>query len=145
MSASRNYCLLFMFATVLSMCLSSCSLISSTQIRKSSIPAKTENNASSAKEDNSRPASQADENALPGRCRQELTVLNTLDPATASPLSSNFSLLMHNMHQYAGFRNTLSEQLQETIDALYRYRVNKVCADIRHTLMNNLSQQVVRE
>lgn len=142
MSVSRNCCLLL---AVLSLCLSGCSLMSGAQSRKSSMPAATDKNATSVKQENRRPARQADDNGLPGRCRQELTVLNTIAPGAASPLSSHFTVLMQRMHQYAGVRDTLSPPLQETIDALYRYRVNKVCADIRHTLLNNLSQQVEQE
>lgn len=88
---------------------------------------------------------EGDENALLANCQQELKALRTVAPTAASPLSDHFDGLMQRMHQYAGFRTTLSVPLQQTMDALYRYRVNKVCADIRHTLLDNLSQQAERE
>ncbi|NQE77549.1 hypothetical protein A8L50_22500 [Pantoea ananatis] len=79
--------------------------------------------------------------ALLIRCRQELKALITVSPAAASPLSHTFTSMMQKMNQYAGFRDTLSPPLQETMDALYRYRVNRLCADIRHSLLNSLSEQ----
>jgi len=145
MSASRSVyrstCVMLLLAGALTLGLSSCSLIPVRNRVKTVDTTTTVPDTSPAVEVAARPAQEGSDNTLLARCRQELTALRSVVPAAASPLTDHFDSLMQRMHQYAGFRATLSTPLQQTMDALYRYRVNKVCADIRHTLLNNLSLQ----
>ncbi|WP_273974782.1 MULTISPECIES: hypothetical protein [Serratia] len=73
------------------------------------------------------------------QCRKELEVLKGIDAAQYRTYTQAFDRLMQGAAQYAGLRPDVSPQTQETVDALYRYRVNRLCADITQSTLTGLT------
>lgn len=72
-------------------------------------------------------------------CKGELDALKSLNPKQNLQLQSKFSQLMKKAAQYSNIRNQVSENTRETIDALYRYKVNLLCANIVQAALTNLT------
>lgn len=53
---------------------------------------------------------------------------------------SEFDKLMSDAVIYNGIRVDVKEYTQGTVDALYRFRVNKLCADISSDILNKLTE-----
>uniref|UniRef100_A8GJF5 Lipoprotein n=2 Tax=Serratia TaxID=613 RepID=A8GJF5_SERP5 len=75
------------------------------------------------------------------QCQQELKALNTLQAASYPALQRTFEQLMRGAAQYAGLRTNVNENTQDTVDSLYRYRVNLLCAQINQAVLNRLAEQ----
>lgn len=72
------------------------------------------------------------------QCHQTLDALRTIQPAH---YNQTFEHLMKGAAHYASLRAHINSEAQETIDALYRYRVNKLCAQIDQAILLGLVQQ----
>jgi hypothetical protein len=75
------------------------------------------------------------------QCQQQLKALNTLQAANYPGLQRSFDQLMRGAAQYAGLRTSINENTQDTVDALYRYRVNLLCSQINQSVLNRLAEQ----
>ncbi|CAI1890853.1 MULTISPECIES: hypothetical protein [Serratia] len=75
------------------------------------------------------------------QCQQQLKTLNTLQAASYPGLQRSFDQLMRGAAQYAGLRTSVNENTQDTVDALYRYRVNLLCSQINQNVLNKLAEQ----
>ncbi|MEG9795518.1 hypothetical protein V6X42_23885 [Serratia marcescens] len=75
------------------------------------------------------------------QCQQQLRALGTLQDASYPATQRAFDHLMRGAAQYAGLRTRVNESTQDTVDALYRYRVNLLCAQINHAVLNRLAEQ----
>ncbi|TXE66635.1 hypothetical protein [Serratia nematodiphila] len=73
------------------------------------------------------------------QCQKELDVLKNLNPAQHTTLRQTFDRLMNGAAQYGGLRPQVNAQTQETVDALYRYKVNRLCADITQATLTSLA------
>lgn len=73
------------------------------------------------------------------RCKAQLDALRTLAPEKYTRLNSAFRFIMRGASDYAAVRRNTNQGTQETIDALYKYRSNLICAQIDQTMMNSLS------
>lgn len=73
------------------------------------------------------------------QCQKELEVLKNLNPAQHKTFSQAFVRLMSGAAQYGGLRPQVNTQTQETVDALYRYKVNRLCADITQATLTGLA------
>jgi hypothetical protein len=75
------------------------------------------------------------------QCQKELEALQNLNPAQHKTLRQAFDRLMSGAAQYGGLRIKINAQTQETVDALYRYKVNRLCADITQALLTGLADR----
>ncbi|SFN65598.1 hypothetical protein SAMN05216516_11313 [Izhakiella capsodis] len=73
------------------------------------------------------------------RCKAQLDALKTLAPDKYPRLNNAFRYIMRGAASYASVRPEISKETQDTIDALYHYRSNLICAQISQTMMNTLS------
>lgn len=76
------------------------------------------------------------------QCQQELEALQSISPEKYKTLNSTFHHLMNGAAKYASLRLNINSQTQETVDSLYRYKVNHLCADISQATLTGLASQV---
>lgn len=76
------------------------------------------------------------------QCRRELGALQTINSELYKKQKSEFDHLMGSAVQYAGVRARINDDTQTTVDALYRYRVSRLCAQIDQSVLNNLVENV---
>lgn len=81
---------------------------------------------------------QKQENSRLENCHSELESLKTINSEKYMQSKKQFDQLMQGTAQYAGIRSNVKSSTQETVDALYRYRVNLLCTEISNTLLNSL-------
>lgn len=81
---------------------------------------------------------QKQENSRLENCHSELESLKTINSEKYMQSKKQFDQLMQGTAQYAGIRSNVKSSTQETVDALYRYRVNLLCKEISNTLLNSL-------
>lgn len=87
------------------------------------------------------PASQLDQEAKRlQQCQQELTVLSSLQSKDYAATKQAFDHLMGNAAQYASLRNKVNGETQGTVDALYHYKVNLLCAEINQAVLLHLAK-----
>jgi uncharacterized lipoprotein YajG len=72
------------------------------------------------------------------QCQKNLNVLSKLQTTSYPSLKKDFDNLMLGASQYAGVRFQVNDQSQETIDALYRYRVSYLCSEIQQAALEVL-------
>lgn len=72
-------------------------------------------------------------------CQRELEVLKPIAAKEYQVFRQEFSRLMTGAAQYAGVRHQVSSSTQETMDALYRYKVKRLCANISQALLTGLA------
>ncbi|WP_145493962.1 hypothetical protein [Yersinia aleksiciae] len=75
------------------------------------------------------------------RCQKELEALNTVQPQQFSQYKQSFDQLMNGAAQYSGIRSQVNSETQNILDALYRYRVNKLCAQIDLAVLLGLAKR----
>lgn len=73
------------------------------------------------------------------QCRQGLEALQTVKGEHYAKQKSEFDRLMNSAVQYAGVRSRVNNDTQGAIDALYRYRVSRLCAEISQSVLINLA------
>ncbi|WP_289703593.1 hypothetical protein [Escherichia coli] len=74
------------------------------------------------------------------RCRRELDALKKVDINVYNKRKSEFDKLISDAVIYNGVRGDVRDYTQGAIDALYRFRSDKLCADISSDMLNNLSE-----
>ncbi len=74
------------------------------------------------------------------RCRRELDALKKVDINIYNKRKSEFDKLMSDAVIYNGVRENVRDYTQGAVDALYRFRSDKLCADISSDILNNLSK-----
>ncbi|ROR08823.1 hypothetical protein EC836_105252 [Erwinia sp. JUb26] len=75
------------------------------------------------------------------QCQSQLEALKVMSPAQYTRLRSSFDYLMNGAAQYANLRQKTNADTQDTVDALYRYRANLLCAQIAQTLLDGLTRR----
>jgi len=75
------------------------------------------------------------------QCQKELEALKGIDAQRHDAYSAGFSRLMSGAAQYASLRPRVNAETQATVDALYTYKVNKLCADIRQASLVGLAER----
>jgi len=81
------------------------------------------------------------ENAKLQQCQSQLDVLEVVTPAQYARIRASFDSLMKGAAQYAGVRQKINSDTQDTVDALYRYRANLLCAQIAQKLLEGLTHR----
>ncbi|KOC89286.1 hypothetical protein [Winslowiella iniecta] len=74
-------------------------------------------------------------------CHKQLEALKLMQAESYNALFSEFNRVMSGAASYANVRNDISALNQDTVDALYRYRVNSLCSRIDQALLTALSRQ----
>ncbi|EPB2022137.1 hypothetical protein ACRB90_004747 [Escherichia coli] len=78
------------------------------------------------------------------RCRRELEVLKKIDSAVYNKRKAEFDKLVSGASLYNGVRSDVGSYTQNAVDALYRFRADKLCADISADVLNNLSKEEIK-
>lgn len=74
-------------------------------------------------------------------CAAELDALQDLNGGAPDGYRQRFDALMAEASRYSGIRDGVGSDTQDTVDALYRYRVNRLCAEIHHGLLSSLAER----
>jgi hypothetical protein len=74
-------------------------------------------------------------------CRREMISLKQLNPKAYTAYNTNFDLLVTNSNAYNTVRGEVSPQTKETLDALYKYKTNQICAEIERAVLQALIQR----
>ncbi|HIF6628452.1 TPA: hypothetical protein ACX37D_004877 [Serratia marcescens] len=74
------------------------------------------------------------------RCHGELQALQKVDGKRYAERKVEFDRLMAGASLYAGIRGAVQSRTQDAVDALYRYRTDKLCADIGQDVLNGLAR-----
>ncbi|RTP97282.1 hypothetical protein EKN38_22340 [Enterobacter sp. WCHEn045836] len=85
--------------------------------------------------------SQETESARLKQCQEELEALNTVAAADYTKYRKEFDRLMNGASQYAGLRATVGKGTRNTVDALYHYKVNLLCADVSQAMLKGLTER----
>lgn len=75
------------------------------------------------------------------QCQLTLDALHNVEQKQFDNYKQNFDLLMKGAAQYSGVRAKIKTETQDTVDALYRYKVNKLCSQIDQAVMVALAAQ----
>lgn len=73
-------------------------------------------------------------------CRRELEALRRIDSSVYNKRKAEFDRLMSGASLYNGVRNDIGNHTQSAVDALYRYRSDRLCADISSDVLSKLAQ-----
>ncbi|HAK8512266.1 TPA: hypothetical protein ACISZ9_005220 [Salmonella enterica subsp. enterica serovar Potsdam] len=77
------------------------------------------------------------------KCGRELNTLKRLDMKRYTQRKSQFDRLMAGASVYADVRSDVVKGTQEAVDAMYRFRVGKLCAEISRDVLDALTRQSV--
>jgi len=75
------------------------------------------------------------------QCNTTLEALHSVNARQFSTYHQAFEHLMKGAARYASLRTRINNETQDTIDSLYRYRVNKLCAQIDQAILLGLVEQ----
>lgn len=75
------------------------------------------------------------------QCQRELEALKRIDAGVYTPRKADFDRVMQEADIYSGVRSDVRTYTQEAVDAYYRYRVDKLCADISKDVLDGLSDK----
>lgn len=75
------------------------------------------------------------------RCRRELNALKKIDSSIYNKRKLEFDKLISGATLYNGVRNDVGNYTQSAVDALYRFRADKLCADISADVLELLSDK----
>ncbi|ATA19214.1 hypothetical protein EDC48_111106 [Gibbsiella quercinecans] len=73
------------------------------------------------------------------QCQKELDALRTINAEQYQQNKRAFDALMSGASQYAGLRTQVNSDTQDTVDALYRYKVNRLCAEVNQAVLAGLA------
>ncbi|EFI6096020.1 hypothetical protein HUI25_005384 [Escherichia coli] len=74
------------------------------------------------------------------RCRRELDALKKIDSAVYNKRKAEFDKLVSGASLYNGVRGDVGNYTQSAVDALYRFRSDKLCADISSDVLKELAK-----
>ncbi|AJW28987.1 hypothetical protein Z042_25760 [Chania multitudinisentens RB-25] len=77
------------------------------------------------------------ENRL-GLCQSELASLKMVNPKAYAARKAYFDNLVRNASVYSAVRGDVNSSTKDTLDALYKYKTNQVCAEIERDVLNGL-------
>lgn len=73
-----------------------------------------------------------------GLCQSELASLKTISPKAYEARKAYFDNLVKTASVYSAVRGEVNAQTKDTLDALYKYKTNQVCAEIERDVLNGL-------
>ena len=71
-------------------------------------------------------------------CQRELAALSKLNPPAYAVKKQAFETLLRTASVYNDVRNDINEQTRDTLDALYKYKTQKICSDIEQAIQQSL-------
>lgn len=74
------------------------------------------------------------------RCKRELDALKKIDSLVYNKRKAEFDKLVSGASLYNGVRGDVDNYTQNAIDALYRFRSDKLCADIASDVLSGLTK-----
>lgn len=74
-------------------------------------------------------------------CGRELKVLRRLDARLYNRRKAQFDRLMSGASLYTGLRSDVAEGTREAVDAMYRFRSGRLCAEISRDVLDALARQ----
>lgn len=74
-------------------------------------------------------------------CQSQLEALKPMNPVKYAQMRKSFDYLMNGAAQYSDIRQKTNADTKDTVDALYRYRANLLCAQIAQTLLDGLTRR----
>jgi hypothetical protein len=74
-------------------------------------------------------------------CQRELTALAGIDKRLYTDKKAAFDALLASASTYIAVRGDIDMQTRESMDALYKYRTQKMCGDINRTVQQALMKQ----
>lgn len=74
-------------------------------------------------------------------CQKELEAIEPVDKERYESLKKEFDRLMNGAAQYAGVRSRANIGTQEMVDALYLYKVKRLCSDVSQALLTALADR----
>ncbi|MDL4455009.1 hypothetical protein QRZ34_28915 [Klebsiella michiganensis] len=84
------------------------------------------------------PAASTGEARGMAQCEKALASLRAINPASYQKKKAYFDALVGSVSRYGDIRGAVSDSTRETVDALYKFKAGKVCADIENEVMNGL-------
>jgi hypothetical protein len=75
------------------------------------------------------------------QCQKELEALKDINHKQYIAYKQEFEQLMSGAAQYAALRLRVNSGTQETVDALYRYKVSRLCANITQAALTGLTER----
>lgn len=76
-----------------------------------------------------------------GLCQSELASLKQVNPKAYAIKQANFNRLVNNASVYSAVRGDVSSTTKDTLDALYKYKTNQLCAEIERDVLQGLIQR----
>lgn len=71
-------------------------------------------------------------------CQSELASLKKVSPSVYLERKAYFDSLLNSVSVYASVRGDVNSQTKDTLDALYKYKTNQVCAEIEQDVLRGL-------
>ena len=71
-------------------------------------------------------------------CQRELLALSKVNPRLYTHKKAAFDDLLAKASVYTGVRNDIGSQTKDTLDALYKYKTQKLCSDIEQSVRQSL-------
>ena len=72
------------------------------------------------------------------QCQRELVALSKINPGMYENRRVAFTELLKKASVYSSVRQDISQETKETIDALYKYKTQKLCHDIEQDIQQSL-------
>ncbi|MGL5384362.1 MAG: hypothetical protein ACRDCA_00565 [Serratia sp. (in: enterobacteria)] len=76
-----------------------------------------------------------------GLCQSELASLKQVNPKAYAVKQANFNRLVNNASVYSAVRGDVNSTTKDTLDALYKYKTNQLCAEIEREVLQGLIQR----
>ncbi|MOA65835.1 hypothetical protein D3C78_1923640 [compost metagenome] len=67
--------------------------------------------------------------------------LKQVNPKAYAIKQANFNRLVNNASVYSAVRGDVSSTTKDTLDALYKYKTNQLCAEIERDVLQGLIQR----
>lgn len=74
------------------------------------------------------------------RCKHELDALKKINQHVYAKRKGQFDLLVSEASVYNSVRSDVGSLTRNTVDAFYRYKSDKLCADIANDVLNGLTK-----
>jgi hypothetical protein len=71
-------------------------------------------------------------------CQRELLALSKVSQSAYSQKKAAFDALLSSASVYTSVRGDIGSQTRETMDALYKYKTQKLCSDIEQSVRQSL-------
>ncbi|HGM5490042.1 TPA: hypothetical protein ACKP1B_001649 [Serratia fonticola] len=87
------------------------------------------------------PAAEESKTSKIGLCQSELASLKQVNPKAYAVKQANFNRLVNNASVYSAVRGDVNSTTKDTLDALYKYKTNQLCAEIEREVLQGLIQR----